>query len=175
MPFTPFHMGPALAVKAATRRYFNVPVFAFTQVGIDSEVLIGLPFRGDLTNHAVLHTLGGGALIAIIAILLLRPVIQPGARLWNHLAGVKPDSFMYMETRVPRSAAVISAVIGSGSHVLLDAMSHPDMTPFAPLAWGNPFSGALTSVQVTVLCLALWAAGGGAILAFAYLRRRRGR
>ena len=129
MPFTPFHMGPALAVKAATRRYFNVPVFAFTQVGIDSEVLIGLPFREDLTNHAVLHTLGGGALIAIIAILLLRPVIQPGARLWNHLAGVKPDSFMYMETRVPRSAAVISAVIGSGSHVLLDAMSHPDMTP----------------------------------------------
>ena len=56
MPLAPFHMGPALVVKAATRRCFSIPVFAFTQVGIDSEVLVGLACRGDLTNHTVLYT-----------------------------------------------------------------------------------------------------------------------
>ena len=54
MPFTPFHMGFALVAKAAVSRYFSIPVFAFTQVIIDAEVLVGLALVGDLSNHAVL-------------------------------------------------------------------------------------------------------------------------
>ncbi len=48
MPFTPFHMGFAPVAKAAASRYFSIPVFAFTQVIIDAEVLVGLAFIGDL-------------------------------------------------------------------------------------------------------------------------------
>ena len=35
MPFTPFHMGPGLAVKAVCGRYFSLVVFGFSQVAID--------------------------------------------------------------------------------------------------------------------------------------------
>ena len=173
MPFTPFHMGPALVVKAATRRYFNIPVFAFTQVVIDSEVLFGLAFRGDLSNHTVLHTIAGGTFVAIIAVLLLRPVIQPGARLWNYLVAAKPGSFLHMETRVPLWAAIISALTGGLSHVILDATTHSDIAPFAPLTYDNPLFDLLSPWQAIAICLVLGAVGGGCIIALCHLRRRR--
>ena len=175
MPFTPFHMGPALVVKAAIPRYFNIPVFAFTQVAIDSEVLVGLPFRGDLTYHVVLHTLAGGTLVAVVAVLLLRPFIQPGARLWNYLIAAKPGSFLHLEPRVPLLAAIISGLAGGWSHVLLDAATHSDIAPFAPLVGGNPLFGLLSPLQAIALCLLLWAIGGGWILTLSYRRRRHAR
>ena len=76
MPFTPFHMGFALVAKATVSRYFSIPVFALTQVIIDAEVLVGLAFVGDLSNHAVLHNFAAAALVALLAVLLRRPVIQ---------------------------------------------------------------------------------------------------
>ena len=60
MPFTPFHMGPALVTKAVLGRHFSVPLYGFMQVAIDSEVLAGYPFRGDLAFHKILHTFAGG-------------------------------------------------------------------------------------------------------------------
>ena len=133
MPFTPFHMGFALVAKAAVSRYFSIPVFAFTQVIIDAEVLIGLALVGDLSNHAVLHNFAAAVLVALLAVLLRRPVIQPGARLWNHLARARTGSFLHMATRVSLPATVVSALFGGVSHVLLDATTHSDMAPFAPL------------------------------------------
>lgn len=171
MPFTPFHIGPALAVKAAVPRYFNIPVFAFTQVAIDSGVLVGLALRGDLSYHEVLHTLVGGTVAAGVALSLLRPLIQPGARLWNKLAGAQPGSLAYMETRIPLPAAVISALAGGWSHVLLDAATHSNIAPFAPLAGGNPLFGLLSPLQAIALCLLLGAIGGGMLA----LRRRNNR
>jgi hypothetical protein len=46
MPFTPFHMGPGLAVKAVFGRYFSLMVFGFSQVAIDIEPLVRI-IRGD--------------------------------------------------------------------------------------------------------------------------------
>ena len=174
MPFTPFHMGFALAAKAAARRYFSIPVFAFTQVAIDAEVLVGFIFPGDLTNHAVLHTLGGGALVTVLAVLLVRPIIQPGARLWNHLTKARPGSLLHMAPRVGWPAAVVSALAGSASHVALDAATHSDIRPFAPLAGVNPLFGLISPTQAMLLCILLWIIGGGAILALTYRRRRAG-
>ena len=96
MPFTPFHMGPALVVKAVCGRHFSIPIFAFTQVAIDSEVLVGYSFRRDLSYHKVMHTIAGGTAAAILALALLNPVIRPGARLWNRLTGARAESIWYL-------------------------------------------------------------------------------
>jgi len=42
MPFTPFHVGPAPALKAVSGRYFRVPVFGIAQIAMDIEPLIGI-------------------------------------------------------------------------------------------------------------------------------------
>ena len=173
MPFTPFHMGFALVAKAAVSRYFSIPVFAFTQVIIDAEVLIGLALVGDLSNHAVLHNFAAAVLVTLLAVLLRRPVIQPGARLWNHIARARTGSFLHMATRVSMTATIASALFGGVSHVLLDATTHSDMAPFAPLNHHNPFFGLLSPLQTILISLLLFAVGGGVILALSYRRHSR--
>ena len=49
MPFTPFHMGPALALKAVTGRHFSVLVFGIAQVAMDVEPLVGMLRNADVT------------------------------------------------------------------------------------------------------------------------------
>ena len=173
MPFTPFHMGFALVAKATVSRYFSIPVFALTQVIIDAEVLVGLAFVGDLSNHAVLHNFAAAALVALLAVLLRRPVIQPGARLWNHLAQARTGSLLHMAPQVSLTATVVSALFGGVSHVLLDATIHPDMAPFSPLNHHNPFFGLLSTLQTILISLLLFAVGGGVILVLSYRRHAR--
>lgn len=168
-------MGPALAVKAACGRHFSVPVYAFTQVAIDSEVLLGFPFRRDLSYHKVMHTLAGGTAAAILALAMLRPVISPGARLWNRLTGTASGSIWYMEPQVSSLAAIVSAFVGAWGHVLLDAPTHSHMEPLMPIARGNPFDGLVSHRRTMAWCVGLAAVGGGGILVRSYLKRRRSR
>ena len=50
MPFTPFHMGAGLALKAMAGRHFSVLTFGMAQVAMDIEPLVGM-----LRGAAVLH------------------------------------------------------------------------------------------------------------------------
>lgn len=175
MPFTPFHMGPALAAKAVMGRHFSIPVYAFTQVAIDSEVLAGFPFRGDLSYHKVMHTLAGGTAAAILALAMQRPAIAPGARLWNLLTGARAESVWYMEPQVSRLTAIVSAFAGAWGHVLLDAPTHSHMEPLAPVSRGNPFNGLISHRKTMAWCVGLAAIGGGAILLRSYWGQQKGR
>lgn len=90
MPFTPFHMGPALTTKAALGRDFSIPIYGFTQVAIDSEVLAGSSFRGDLSFHKVMHTFAGATAVAALTVLLLGPASGGGIRWWNRSTKAAP-------------------------------------------------------------------------------------
>ena len=164
MPFTPFHLGPALAVKSAVPRYFSLPIFWVTQVAIDLEVLAGYFIIGDLSNHAVLHTFGGATLVALSILLLSRPVFQPLFRLWNHLVGTKLGTIWHIGTPVPWSVSLLSALGGGWSHVLLDAMLYSNNTPFAPLSDANVFFASVWTLSVVPICVACGAIGGGVLL-----------
>ena len=50
MPFTPFHMGAGLALKAMAGRHFSVLTFGMAQAAMDLEPLVGM-----LRGAAVLH------------------------------------------------------------------------------------------------------------------------
>src|SRR5262245_22762510 len=75
MPFTPFHMGPGLAVKAIAGRHFILIVFGFSQIAIDIEPLIRI-VRGDAVLHGWTHTYLGATLVAIIAAVVGRPICR---------------------------------------------------------------------------------------------------
>ena len=103
MPFTPFHIGPALVVKSIAHRHFGRPVFGVTQVGVDPAALAGHAVTGDLSNHAVPHTLGGATLVAgLVAglILLLRPAPDPPFRRWS-LLGARSGSVWHRGAPCP--------------------------------------------------------------------------
>lgn len=73
MPFTPFHLGPGLAIKALGGHRISLLVFAGTQVLMDIEPLLGLLGLID-SLHGVSHSLAGALLIALLATLTGRPI-----------------------------------------------------------------------------------------------------
>ena len=77
MPLTPIHLGPALAVKAAAPRYFSFLTFGVTQVVIDSEAAFYILTSG-WPVHRLLHTYLGATLVAVITVVLGRPLFGTG-------------------------------------------------------------------------------------------------
>lgn len=64
MPFTPFHMGAGLALKAVAGRHFSVLTFGIAQVAMDIEPLVGM-LRGAAVLHGPTHTyLGASTAVA---------------------------------------------------------------------------------------------------------------
>ena len=172
MPFTPFHMGPALAAKAALGDHFSIPLYGFMQVAIDSEVLAGYMLRGDLSFHKITHTFAGATAVAAVTLLLLRPSLGLGMRLWNRATRAMQGSALHVEPRPSPLAAAISAFGGAWGHVLLDAPTHSRMEPLVPIARGNPFDGKGSQRQVMGWCIGLAALGSAAMLARNRARRR---
>lgn len=173
MPFTPFHMGLGLAAKAALGRHFSVPLYGFMQVAIDSEVLAGYMLRGDWSFHKITHTFAGATAVAAVTLLLLRPSLGLGMRLWNRATRAMPGGALHMEPRLSTLAATISALGGAWGHVLLDALTHSHMEPLAPMARGNPLDGKVSQRQVMGWCIRLAVIGSAAILARSLGRGRR--
>lgn len=160
MPFTPFHFGPGAAIKAVAGRHFSFLVFCGTQVLMDLEPGIRLVL-GTMTLHGHSHTLAGAVVIGALGMATGRPVTH-----WVlERGGVAFE-------RMTWTAAATGAFVGSFSHVVFDAMLHPDMQPLWPLAVGNPLLGSATFAQFHRACVALAVVGGIGMLARWAWRRR---
>ena len=116
MPITPIHMGPALAAKAVAPRYFSFLVFGITQVAIDAEAAFYL-ITDDPPYHRLLHTYFGATLVALLAVVIGRPLLERVLGLWNRPVRADRESLPWIEPRVPLVAAVSGALIGGYSHV----------------------------------------------------------
>ena len=141
MPFTPFHLGPGAAFKAVGGEHFSFMVFGGAQVLMDIEPLVGI-VQGWPILHGVTHDLLGALVIGLAAGMVGRPISEFVLRLLRipHHPITWPVSFL-------------SALVGSYSHIALDAVMHRDMAPFWPLAAGNPLLGLMSVEGLHVLCL----------------------
>jgi membrane-bound metal-dependent hydrolase YbcI (DUF457 family) len=160
MPFTPIHLGAGAAFKAIGDRHFSFMVFGGAQVMMDIEPLIGLIRDSDVL-HGPSHTLLGALLIGTVAGLIGKPISLAVLRL-----------FGFADARISWTASFSGALLGTGSHILLDAMMHADMRPWWPLATGNPLLGAIPTDHLHMLCLGLGVIGA-AVHALRVLWRRR--
>ena len=132
MPFTPFHFGPGLAIKGLIPKQFSLSMFALTNVMMDVEPLYRL-WQVQTPIHGFSHTLTGAALITIGSAWLGQGVINAGGRYYQRLGGDGGAPF-----RITRLQAWMGAVLGSASHLLLDAVMHADMRPWLPFTDANP-------------------------------------
>jgi hypothetical protein len=152
VPFTPFHLGPACAVKAVAGGAFSLTVFGFAQVAMDVEPLVHL-LRGEGVVHGYSHTYLGATLVGVFVVLAGRPLCQ-----WL-LNGWRPDpadrflTWLRGPGRISWPAAAGAAFLGTYSHVLLDSMIHADVRPFAPFGEGNPLQGLVSFGAMHLLCV----------------------
>lgn len=158
MPFTPFHMGPGLAIKAVAPRRFSVLMFGLAQVAIDLEPGLGLILGWDRL-HGWTHTYLGAAVIALAVLAAGRPVALWILRRWN--AGLRGQGAAWLADpdELGWAAAATGAFVGTFSHVALDSLMHADMRPLAPWSGANPWLAAISLSTLHMACLALGAVG----------------
>ena len=144
MPFTPFHMGPGVFIKAVMQGSFSLMVFGWTQIVMDIQPLIVM-ISGEGHLHGFTHTYIGAVLIACFAALTGKYLSQIGLRILR----ITPS----ISTAIPWVVVVVSAFIGSFSHVLLDSLMHTDIQPLYPFDMTNSLLGLISIGQLHELCL----------------------
>jgi hypothetical protein len=163
MPFTPFHMGPGMAVKAAADRHFSIVVFGMTQVAFDLEVLWYL-WRWEHPFHRFWHTYLGATIIAVVFAIVGKPVSQRVKSIWNRFAARCGRADLSVTVRTTWISAFTAAVIGAYSHILLDSLYHPDMAAFLPWYSANQLGGVFRSGAVEIGCVLFGLCGLAAYL-----------
>ena len=164
MPFTPFHMGPGIAVKAMLQGSFSLMVFGWSQIVMDLQPLWVL-LSGHGRLHGFSHTFAGATLLAPLCALTGRYLAAPGLVIIGMAQNKKPVEITWR-------VAILSAFIGCFSHVLLDAIMHPDMRPFYPFSADNGLLGILSVDNLRRLCL--YSGLLGAALFYGICWHRRG-
>jgi hypothetical protein len=146
VPFTPFHFGPGLLLKAAAPARFSLTSYAAAQVVIDLESGYYL-LTQQAPVHRTLHTfLVGGAAGAVVG----ATVGLVGRSLLRRLAR-SPRPLVAAE--LAGSSTLLGGLAGGLAHALLDGMMHYDMHPFWPLSSANPLLGLLSLKALHLFCV----------------------
>lgn len=161
MPLTPFHFGAGALLHSAAPARISFLAFCAANVVVDMEPGYYL-LRQEEPWHRFFHTFVGVSLTIAVTITLILLALRLAQR--HRL----PNPFQWQSlTLMP---IVIGAILGGYSHILLDAIKHADVHPFAPWTTDNPFLHAVSLDTLHLLCLG---AGGQGILIIV-LRKRRG-
>ena len=143
MPFTPFHLGPALCLGIPLRKYIHAPTFILANVILDTEPLLVLIMGINCPLHGYFHTfiaaIGVGIAFGLVMFLLERPM-HP---LYRKL-------LLEPEKTFQKSQFIIAGVLGTMLHVLFDAPLYFDIKPFYPLT-SNPIYGWASSSEIYLL------------------------
>jgi hypothetical protein len=143
MPFTLFHLGPALLIGILGWKYLDLPTLLLGSVIVDIRtalVFFGL-IEGSL--HGLFHTLAGGTLLAFILIGVITP--------FRSLIGEKMESKGFKQV-YNDSTIVGAAFLSIYLHLILDSILYSDMNPFMPLV-ENPFLGIASYESVYGFCI----------------------
>lgn len=164
MPFTPFHMGPGILVKAILQGSFSLMVFGWAQIVMDIQPLFVL-ITGNGQLHGFSHTYIGATLLAVFSALSGKYLSEIGLKL---LGIYKKGNRIKIRWWI----SFLSAFIGTYSHVALDSIMHSDVEPYYPLSKENGLLALINVHQLHQLCI--YSAMVGAIIYYSvqYVRKK---
>lgn len=166
MPFTPFHMGPGLAIKAVAGRRFSLLTFGIAQVAMDVEPLVGM-VRGSPVLHGASHTYLAAFLIAALVTIISPPIARPILRRWNRELSSCRLEWLAAPDSWSAGAVAAGAFVGTLSHVALDSIMHSEIAAAAPWSNANDLLGIVSIPTLHLSCVVsglfgvlVWGANG---------------
>jgi hypothetical protein len=145
MPFTPFHLGPALCLGLPLRKHMHTPTFILANVILDIEPFLVLILGLEYPLHGYFHTFLLAFLVGLVlgyVMLLLERYLYP---LYKML-------LLETDSKTSLTPFVLAGVLGTIVHVLLDSPLYSDIHPFYPLTT-NPLYNPALSMEVYSLCV----------------------
>jgi hypothetical protein len=171
MPFTPFHLGPALGLGLPLRKYIHAPTFIIANVAVDIEPFIVFFLNLDYPLHGYLHTFASALFFGLaigVAMFYLEKFLRP---LYKVILLEPNDT-----PRMP--AFLVAGAFGAMLHVLFDSPMYTDIQPFFPLTV-NPLYNSVSSPEIYLVCVWLGILGllfyAGLVLLHMYKKRRNRR
>jgi len=145
VPFTPLHLGPALAIGLPLRKHIHTPTFIIANIIVDIEPLITLIFNLNYPLHGYLHTLMGAFIIGLILGYLMHLLERVLSLLWKKL-------HLVCKTSLNLKAFIIAGTSGTILHVLMDSPLYYDIKPLYPIPI-NPFYNPRLTVIIYETCI----------------------
>ena len=160
MPFTPFHFGPGLLLKAGAPRRLSFLAFATAQVAIDLESWHYLT-ADEPHVHRAFHTfifgtslgLAIGGLVWVTGWAVHRLL---GRRIEGLSIGTPIPVF---QSELSLQGALLGGLLGGFTHTILDAIVHGDVQPFLPVSLSNPFLSLIEWNTMEMACIVAGVAG----------------
>ncbi len=165
MPFTPYHIGPALLISLILYPYVDIPTFVIASIIVDVEPLAVLLLSLPQPLHGPFHslTVGSSAALALAA-------VMHGFRRYT-----KP---IRVSRRFPQDPSFLdllsTSLAGVWLHVMLDAFLYPEIQLLYPLDW-NPLLNLVPYSLVIDFCTASFPAAAFVFLIRLALMRVRGK
>lgn len=170
MPLTPFHFGPAVAIKAAIPGYFSLSVFVLSQIIMDLEPLYYL-----LLNKPPLfrffHTYLGAGAVFLVCLVIGKPVGQLWLKFWNKLISPGQHSRLHSPQTITYKAVLVAAILGPFSHVFLDSIMYSDVHPLAPWSDRNNMLGVINMLGLHLSLIILGTVGAFWLILMAMMNR----
>lgn len=152
IPFTLFHIGPVVAL-ALLLTFLDPVSLILGATLLDVEPFYFYLFGYGSGYHGMLHSLIGAGLFGL---LIIAPISY---FVWIVIENITSELPMDKSIRRPkRELMIVSVLLGTYSHVFLDAIIHPDVNLAWPFTCWNPFLGAVDSVVlhgILILCFFL--------------------
>jgi hypothetical protein len=143
MPFTPYHVGPALLIALLLYPLLDLPTFLIASLIIDLEHLAVILGVVDWSMHGVFHSLTIGTVIGFTLALPMYIVRKH----------TKP---IQIGITIPEEPSMknltLTSVLGVWIHVLLDSFTYSDLNLFYPIHI-NPLLGLISSQKIINFCL----------------------
>ena len=148
MPITPLHLGILAPINHLLPGKVNNLSFWLVTLWLDASAIAYYAFgleMGEFHGPETHSFIAAAALAGLVGMLGLGYYVFKEL-FWSAL----------QENSERALAWICGAYLGGFSHILLDAMVHSEMLPFAPLP-GNPFYwGGMEPVSILLVPLAIW-------------------
>ena len=146
MPFTPFHLGPAMALGWPLRRRIHLPTLLFSSIIVDVEPFFVIVFGLDYPLHGYLHTFLASIFLGSLFGFLCYRLGGGFEGFWRRLdlvpiLGVRPSGY------------VLAGFIGWFLHVLFDSPLYSDIRPFYPRSVNSLYAPELVMIDYGVCML----------------------
>jgi len=161
MPFTPFHLGPALLLGLVFFSYIDFPTFLVANIIVDIEPFVVLTLDLDYPLHGFMHSFLGGAFLAFLVAMIMGRVRKRLSPMMESLR---------LEQKASLKTILLASFSGTSLHVLLDSPLYPEMRPFYPFAT-NPFLGRNFFISFEVYTLCALSFIGGIVIHIIRLRK----
>ena len=164
MPFTPYHFGPGLLLKAVFPLRVSALAYCATQVAIDLEPGYYMFIAPEAPVHRGLHTLLGAAFVGLAVGGAVAGFGIAQRRLaWRRRRRSRPMAPALQGELAPGSA-ILGGIVGGLLHIALDAIMHSYLRPLRPFcsgdgSWGNPLAGAVSLETLHLGCVVAGAIG----------------